>query len=232
MERPRLVNLTVGSGICIAIAGAWFAIPDIPHQTVIEASSVQRASYSIPSGARVIPGEAVEYRPSQKDLELCARFRMAELAISLVPLSDDERRFVRDQPRFGALPSEGDAIDLLDLEITLADFPSQIAESVRHRRHWLDDLADRRKWFISQQLLAVGRAALSGRKVNGRKLTLARKFALAARNLNVTYSLFDDRPEALLADISRLSRSARHPYHESFWQSSEKLRAAFIQDAD
>ena len=85
-------------------------------------------------------------------------------------------------------------------------FPSQIAESVRHHPHWLDDLARRRKRFISQQLLAAGRVALRDRKP-----TLARKFALAAKNLDLMHSLFDDQPELLLGEINWVSRSARHP---------------------
>ena len=102
MERRSLI---VGSGICIAIAGAWFILRDNSQQTVIEVSAVQIASADIPSGSRVIPGEAVEYRPSQKDLELCARFRVAELAMTLVPLSEAESCYIRDEIRQAVSPS-------------------------------------------------------------------------------------------------------------------------------
>ena len=94
MERRSILVLFVGSGICTAIAGAWCALWDSSHQTMIEASPVRIISNDETRGTA--QAAAIAIRPSQKDLELCAQFRIAELAMSLVPLSDDESRFVRD----------------------------------------------------------------------------------------------------------------------------------------
>ncbi len=103
-----------------------------------------------------------------------------------------------------ALPNTIDGSDLVEIEIELAWYSNQIDESPSDR---LDELVSRRKRFISQQLLAGGRAAL-----RDRNFAFARRFALAAQNLNLTYGLFDDTPLHTLTDINRQSQSARHPF--------------------